>query len=343
MLFGADVFVFCFAWLTMAQLLAQEDKEKTTALKDLLSRIDLDELMKKDEPPLVFPKTLEEFEYAFNEHGQLRHTKTGEPFVFNHKEDLHRWNQKRYEALGEEGYGVVVLNPNDNFLEVEKAEEPGGGEAAPDGSDEPAEKRERKEERESKRRTDFYEKYRNPQKEKETDRIPIRGNSSPEEHTLYVWDHFISTSLAKNIFVVAHSYGGLSFLDLMIQREEEVKSRVRAVAMTDSVHNVWHQNANRSIQGWLKERCCNWVSSPEPLDTPVEPMLPDCLHLSAGTERHDLTSWRSFHSIFRFFSKHMEQDESVEQDEEKEPDDREVSTATPVSMRSSNRARHEDL
>ncbi|KAK1792179.1 hypothetical protein P4O66_012136, partial [Electrophorus voltai] len=740
MLFGADVFVFCFAWLTMAQLLAQEDKEKTTALKDLLSRIDLDELMKKDEPPLVFPKTLEEFEYAFNEHGQLRHTKTGEPFVFNHKEDLHRWNQKRYEALGEiitqhvyerleqdcglrrqtlpvdatedepktfmymsedalsnpsrlliliqgsgvvragqwarrliinndldsgtqipfitraiegsqspeplnpvfgksgsqhggvitasqaskglpqeasdpkyqwmklrveeaprvvpsagisgrmllircclagsfprrqcglqEGYGVVVLNPNDNFLEVEKAEEPGGGEAAPDGSDEPAEKRERKEERESKRRTDFYEKYRNPQKEKETDRIPIRvnlkriqsavramsrapvlwappserltpallahGNSSPEEHTLYVWDHFISTSLAKNIFVVAHSYGGLSFLDLvsvhikenlalsyktplqpslgprgrgslmveeptaseilvgererggghkeeawpsavltgfdMIQREEEVKSRVCAVAMTDSVHNVWHQNANRSIQGWLKERCCNWVSSPEPLDTPVEPMLPDCLHLSAGLgygaeallwshvlqgtpRRQDARNIRrsalphvpwawwglsrglaalppsahvgasernprvhlQLHSAHlgnqelawccnksplvkrarelsseamssvradppqgslqgpgsfayllgdallltlelgpvrealtapeftagsRFFSKHMEQDESVEQDEEKEPDDREVSTATPVSMRSSNRARHEDL
>ncbi|KAL1274735.1 hypothetical protein QQF64_027549 [Cirrhinus molitorella] len=85
----------------MAQLLAQEEKEKTTALKDLLSRIDLDELMKKDEPPLNFPETLNEFEYAFNEHGQLRHIQTGEPFVFNYKEDLHRWNQKRYEALGE--------------------------------------------------------------------------------------------------------------------------------------------------------------------------------------------------------------------------------------------------
>ncbi|KPP70141.1 hypothetical protein Z043_111051, partial [Scleropages formosus] len=68
---------------------------------DLLSRIDLDELMKKDEPPLDFPKTLEEFEYAFNDQGQLRHIKTGEPFVFNYREDLHRWNQKRYEALGE--------------------------------------------------------------------------------------------------------------------------------------------------------------------------------------------------------------------------------------------------
>lgn len=34
---------------------------------DLLSRIDLDELMKKDEPPLEFPDTLEGFEYAFND------------------------------------------------------------------------------------------------------------------------------------------------------------------------------------------------------------------------------------------------------------------------------------
>ncbi|KTG33373.1 hypothetical protein cypCar_00006708, partial [Cyprinus carpio] len=97
----ASIFLFCLVRITMAQLLAQEEKEKTTALKDLLSRIDLDELMKKDEPPLNFPETLDGFELAFNEHGQLRHIHTGEPFVFNYKEDLHRWNQKRYEALGE--------------------------------------------------------------------------------------------------------------------------------------------------------------------------------------------------------------------------------------------------
>lgn len=28
--------------------------------------------------------------------------------------------------------------------------------------------------------------------------------------------------------------------------------------------------------------CCNWVSSPEPLDTPLDPMLPDCPRVSAG-------------------------------------------------------------
>lgn len=396
----------------MAQLLAQEEKEKTTALKDLLSRIDLDELMKKDEPPLNFPETLDGFEYAFNEHGQLKHIHTGEPFLFNYKEDLHRWNQKRYEAIGEiitkyvyeclekdchlkreilpvdavedepksfiymsedaltnpekimvliqgggvvragqwarrliinedlnsgtqipfitrakeEGYGVIVLNPNENSLEVEKNPDP-AKKPSPDTSDEPAEKRERKEERDSKKKKDFYEKYRSPQKERETEHIHIRESSTPEEHTLYVWDHFIAKSLAKNIFIVAHSYGGLSFVNLMIQREAEVKNRVCAVAMTDSVHNVWHQDVNKSIQDWLREHCCNWVSSSEPLDTLVDPMLTDCPRVSAGTEKHELTSWKSFHSIFKFFSK----------------DHEDVSSSSPVTTRSLHRIKHEDL
>lgn len=424
--------------------MAQEDKEKTTALKDLLSRIDLDELMKKDEPPLTFPKTLEEFEYAFNERGQLRHTKTGEAFIFNYREDLHRWNQKRYEALGEiitqyvyqrleeecnltreilpvdatedepksfiylsedaltnrdklllliqgsgvvragqwarrliinedmdsgsqlpfikrameEGYAVMVLNPNENYLEVEKpvATESGGtgpgtesesasgpeqqqppqpeSSSSPEGPEEPAEKRERKEEREggSRKKRDFYEKYRNPQKEKETEQIPIRENSTPEEHTLYVWDQFVSRAAARNVFVVAHSYGGLSFVELMIQRESEVKNRVCAVAMTDSVHNVWHQEAGKSILEWLQEHCYNWVSSSEPLDTLVESMLPDCPRVSAGTERHELTSWKSFHSIFKFFAEALEAQENSDQQ-----------PSTTVTTRSANRIKHDEI
>ncbi|KAM6329558.1 cotranscriptional regulator ARB2A isoform 3-T3 [Alca torda] len=325
----------------MAQLQqgGPDEKEKTTALKDLLSRIDLDELMKKDEPPLEFPDTLEGFEYVFNEKGQLRHIKTGEPFVFNYREDLHRWNQKRYEALGEiitkyvyellqkechlkkvtlpvdasesepksfifmsedalinpdkllvlihgngvvragqwarrliinedldsgtqipyikraieEGYGVIVLNPNENYIEVEKTK--AQVQLSSDSSDEPAEKRERKDkiQKETKKRRDFYEKYRNPQKEKETMQMYIR----------------------------------------MIQRETEVKNKVTAVALTDSVHNVWHQEVGKTIREWMRENCCNWVSSSEPLDTSVESMLPDCPRVSAGTSSLSLQPGRA--------------------------------------------------
>ncbi|XP_048964209.1 cotranscriptional regulator ARB2A isoform X20 [Canis lupus baileyi] len=281
----------------------REAEGEAGSTQDLLSRIDLDELMKKDEPPLDFPDTLEGFEYAFNEKGQLRHIKTGEPFVFNYREDLHRWNQKRYEALGEiitkyvyellekdcnlkkisipEGYGVIVLNPNENYIEVEKPKI--HVQSSSDSSDEPAEKRERKDKvsKETKKRRDFYEKYRNPQREKEMMQLYIRENGSPEEHAIYVWDHFIAQSAAENVFFVAHSYGGLAFVELMIQREADVKSKVTAVALTDSVHNVWHQEAGKTIREWMRENCCNWVSSSEPLDTSVESMLPDCPRVSA--------------------------------------------------------------
>ncbi|XP_033035015.1 cotranscriptional regulator FAM172A isoform X3 [Trachypithecus francoisi] len=365
-------------WINMAQIQqgGPDEKEKTTALKDLLSRIDLDELMKKDEPPLDFPDTLEGFEYAFNEKGQLRHIKTGEPFVFNYREDLHRWNQKRYEALGEiitkyvyellekdcnlkkisipvdatesepksfifmsedaltnpqklmvlihgsgvvragqwarrliinedldsgtqipfikravaEGYGVIVLNPNENYIEVEKPKI--RVQSSSDSSDEPAEKRERKDKvsKETKKRRDFYEKYRNPQREKEMMQLYIRENGSPEEHAVYVWDHFIAQAAAENVFFVAHSYGGLAFVELMIQREADVKNKVTAVALTDSVHNVWHQEAGKTIREWMRENCCNWVSSSEPLDTSVESMLPDCPRVSAAQAGLELLS-----------------------------------------------------
>ncbi|KAF6124226.1 family with sequence similarity 172 member A [Phyllostomus discolor] len=403
-------------WINMAQIQqgGPDEKEKTTALKDLLSRIDLDELMKKDEPPLDFPDTLEGFEYAFNEKGQLRHIKTGEPFVFNYREDLHRWNQKRYEALGEiitkyvyellekdcnlkkisipidatesepksfifmsedaltnpqklmvlihgsgvvragqwarrliinedldsgtqipfikramdEGYGVIVLNPNENYIEVEKPKihvQPSS-----DCSDEPAEKRERKDKvsKETKKRRDFYEKYRNPQREKEMMQLYIRENGSPEEHAVYVWDHFIAQSAAENVFFVAHSYGGLAFVELMIQREADVKNKVTAVALTDSVHNVWHQEAGKTIREWMRENCCNWVSSSEPLDTSVESMLPDCPRVSAGTDRHELTSWKSFQSIFKFFA---------------EASEAKTNSLKPALTRRSHRLKHEEL
>ncbi|XP_030049249.1 cotranscriptional regulator ARB2A isoform X3 [Microcaecilia unicolor] len=369
-------FILLVLRVNMAQLQpgGPDEKEKTTALKDLLSRIDLDELMKKDEPPLEFPDTLEGFEYTFNEKGQLRHIKTGEPFVFNYREDLHRWNQKRYEALGEiitkhvydllekecnlkkiylpvdatdnepksfifmsedamtnteklmvlihgsgvvragqwarrliinedldsgtqipyikrameEGYGVIVLNSNENYIEVEKTKTE--AQPSPDSSDEPEEKRERKEKipKETKKRRDFYEKYRNPQKEKETVQVYIR----------------------------------------MIQRETDVKNKVTAVALTDSVHNVWHQEACKTIREWMRENCCNWVSSSEPLDTSVESMLPDCPRVSAGTERHELTSWKSFQSVFKFFSEALEAKNS---------------RVTPTPTRRSNRIKHEEF
>ena len=36
----------------------------------------------------------------------------------------------------------------------------------------------------------------------------LQGNSSPEEHAIYVWKHIIHKAAAKEVYIVAHSYGG---------------------------------------------------------------------------------------------------------------------------------------
>ncbi|XP_010783327.1 protein FAM172A-like [Notothenia coriiceps] len=120
----------------------------------------------------------------------------------------------------------------------------------------------------------------------------------------------------------------------MNQRETELKEKVCAVALTDSAHNIWLQETSKGTQDWMQQHCCNWVSSPEPVDTLLDPMLRDCPRVSAGTERHELTSWMSFDSIFRFFNKSLETKEDEEAEE----------TSNTVTTRSSSlKYKHQDL
>uniref|UniRef100_A0A3P8VX56 Arb2 domain-containing protein n=1 Tax=Cynoglossus semilaevis TaxID=244447 RepID=A0A3P8VX56_CYNSE len=79
----------------------------------------------------------------------------------------------------------------------------------------------------------------------------------------------------------------------MNQRDMQVKNKVCAVALTDSAHNIWLQETSKGTQDWMQQHCCNWISSAEPLDTPLEAMLPDC----ANCCFFSLAKWKSTPSI----------------------------------------------
>lgn len=55
--------------------------------------------------------------------------------------------------------------------------------------------------------------FRQPETERSV--CVFQENGSSEEHVLYVWDHFVAKAAAKHVFIVAHSYGGLSFVELV--------------------------------------------------------------------------------------------------------------------------------
>ncbi|XP_038221300.1 FAM172 family protein homolog CG10038 [Zerene cesonia] len=124
----------------------------------------------------------------------------------------------------------------------------------------------------------------------------IPNSSTSEEHAQYVWKTYISNSKAKNIVVVAHSYGGLLTVMLSQKFKSEFESRVKAVAFTDSVHSF----SGVKIPDALKKVAINWIATSSPLDTPMKTPEFDITRLSAGHPQHEMTSYACMNSVFKF-------------------------------------------
>ncbi|XP_068622505.1 FAM172 family protein homolog CG10038 [Battus philenor] len=153
------------------------------------------------------------------------------------------------KALGK-GYGVMILNPNDN-------------------------------------------------RRGKNQKIPHNGTG--EEHARYVWDNYVKEAKASKILIVAHSYGGILTVTLSDQLKEEFEQRVKAIAMTDSVHGY----SEFKVTDYLKKISKNWISSSAPLDTPLKTPEFDITRVSAGHPRHEMTSSKCIESVFSFFEEQL--------------------------------------
>ena len=297
--------------------------------------------MSDEEENYDFPKTLTDFGYKFNEAGQLRNIETDNGFNFEERAGNHKYNQKRYEAIGdiitdyiydlleEEGLKRISIpvdakenEPTSFFFQTEDAQSNsdkllilihGSG---PVKAGQWARRLIMNDCLDSGTQIPFIKwgitngygvivanTNINTVKEDNTKK-KIRGSESPEEHMLYLWKNFVQPSKAKNIAIVAHSYGGVSTLHLVNTHIEEFKKRVFAIALTDSVHSFQHQkDGGKAAISFFKERAINWASAYDPLDTKLKTTMDHTPTLSAGTDKHEYTSYSSMNSIFKWFMK----------------------------------------
>jgi len=134
--------------------------------------------------------------------------------------------------------------------------------------------------------------------------IKIKGNETPRDHTLYVWDNFLAKAKAKNIVIVAHSAGGDCTMHLLKQRGKDVLPKLRAVAFTDSVHSVASSDP-AEVKSFIRSHAINFVTSELPLGTAIkrDPRSKDgCPCVSAGHEKHEFTSGTARTAVFKFLS-----------------------------------------
>lgn len=267
-----------------------------------------------DEDFCPFPSTIGDFGYYFNDFGQLRNVKTGEPYLFQVRPDDLSYNQRRYEALGD-----VITEHVYHLLETEthlkriavpvnaQDHEPSSFIFASEDA--------------------FTNKDRllilihgsgvvragqwsrrliiNDSLKKGTQlpyirraqglgyavivlntndthrsingvRVPVSECETPEKHARHVWEFIVEKTPARHVAVVAHSYGGVVAVNVAMEFFGSFSSRVFAVALTDSVHSFMRQKVHPRIAQFFCQVGRNWVSSPEPLDRPLR-------------ERHDGT------------------------------------------------------
>ncbi|XP_045500939.1 FAM172 family protein homolog CG10038 [Colias croceus] len=129
----------------------------------------------------------------------------------------------------------------------------------------------------------------------------IPNSSSSEEHATYVWKTYIADSKAKNVVIIAHSYGGLLTVMLSQKFKSDFENRVKAVAFTDSVHSF----SGAKISDALKKVAINWIATSSPLDTPMKTPEFDITRLSAGHPQHEMTSYACMSSVFKFIDKKL--------------------------------------
>ena len=127
----------------------------------------------------------------------------------------------------------------------------------------------------------------------------IKGSETPEEHANTVWNDVVANSDAKNIVIIAHSYGGVVTMNLARTFPADFMTRVRGVFMTDSVH--FKLTKDKKVNKKLEEIGKNYVSSDQEVGTPVEKMFgaKDIPRFSAGHEKHEWTSWSAMKEIFK--------------------------------------------
>lgn len=86
----------------------------------------------------------------------------------------------------------------------------------------------------------------------------IRGNSSPDEHTLYAWDNIISRAQAKNVYVLAYSFGAKNVVTLLQKREAQVVQRVNAIVFAEGAYRLDPSSTSPLVGNFLKQRAINF-------------------------------------------------------------------------------------
>lgn len=134
--------------------------------------------------------------------------------------------------------------------------------------------------------------------------LHLKNSASPTLHAGRVWKQTLhSMRNVQSFAIVAHSYGGIVALDLAKEYANVFLSKCFALGFTDSVHST--HGLSDELTKKFRKIACNWVTSSEPLDTPLKSAASDVPRRSAGHTKHEWTSWACIDALFAFLEENF--------------------------------------
>lgn len=103
-----------------------------------------------------------------------------------------------------------------------------------------------------------------------SEKLPIHGSSTDEEHCEHVWKKYIFPAAAHKIHFIAYGSGGSLVAQLLETYAYELKSRLGNVAFIESSHRVDTAAGKWTSSGfkrWFSQHSVCWVRANEPLNT----------------------------------------------------------------------------
>jgi hypothetical protein len=136
----------------------------------------------------------------------------------------------------------------------------------------------------------------------------IPGSEDQIKHLITVWKGFISRTIARNIVIVAHSYGGhciCHFLTSDMARDEKMRcNHIVAVAFTDSVHcRAGSFKFVKTVKKVMSENAINWRASYLPLDNYIGLDSSGITSKSSGHKGHSESNYSCIESVFELFQR----------------------------------------
>ena len=84
--------------------------------------------------------------------------------------------------------------------------------------------------------------------------------------------------------------------------ENKEPIKIRAVALTDSVHS-YNRHWSKRVKTFIGKHCINFACGNLPLNKKMK-RTGGCIVVSAGTEQHEMSSSSCIEPLFQFLSKY---------------------------------------